>query len=76
MVILVSPLSTTRSSSTAEVTGFIHTVKQYLFLAPNRNAANAANAAALVFEACCEVFRLLISHVRVMFTVSLHLIAR
>ena len=71
MVVLVSPLSTIRSSSSAEATGFIHAVKQYLCLALSRNAASAVT---LVFEVCCEIFWLMISHVRVMLKVSLHLI--
>lgn len=66
MVVFVSPLSTIRSSSSAEATGFIHAVKQYLCLSLSRNAASAVG---LVFEVCCEIFWLIISHMRVMLKV-------
>jgi brefeldin A-inhibited guanine nucleotide-exchange protein len=67
MVVFVSPLSTIRSSSSAEATGLIHAVKQYLCLGLSRNAASAVG---LVFEVCCEIFWLMISHMRVMLKVS------
>lgn len=67
MVVFVSPLSTIRSSSSAEATGFIHAVKQYLCLSLSRNAASAVG---LVFEVCCEIFWLIISHMRVMLKVG------
>lgn len=68
MGVFVSPLSTIRSSSSAEATGFIHAVKQYLCLSLSRNAASAVG---LVFEVCCEIFWLIISHMRVMLKVDL-----
>lgn len=67
MSVFVSPLSTIRSSSSAEATGFIHAVKQYLCLSLSRNAASAVG---LVFEVCCEIFWLIISHMRVMLKVN------
>ncbi|KAG0137586.1 hypothetical protein HOY82DRAFT_582922 [Tuber indicum] len=63
MVVFVSPLSTIRSSSSAEATSFMHAMKQYLCLSLSRNAASAVG---LVFEVCCEIFSLMISHMRVM----------
>ncbi|PWW73326.1 Sec7-domain-containing protein [Tuber magnatum] len=63
MVVFVSPLSTIRSSSSAEATSFMHAMKQYLCLSLSRNAASAVG---LVFEVCCEIFWLTISHMRVM----------
>lgn len=71
MVVFVSPLSTIRSSSSAEATGFIHAVKQYLCLSLSRNAASAVG---LVFEVCCEIFWLIMSHMRVMLKVGLYVI--
>lgn len=68
MGVFVSPLSTIRSSSSAEATGFIHAVKQYMCLSLSRNAASAVG---LVFEVCCEIFWLIISHMRVMLKVYL-----
>ncbi|CAZ84577.1 unnamed protein product [Tuber melanosporum] len=62
-VVFVSPLSTIRSSSSAEATSFMHAMKQYLCLSLSRNAASAVG---LVFEVCCEIFWLMISHMRVM----------
>lgn len=66
MGVFVSPMSTIRSSSSAEATGFIHAVKQYMCLSLSRNAASAVG---LVFEVCCEIFWLIISHMRVMLKV-------
>lgn len=68
MTVFVSPLSTIRSSSSAEATGFIHAVKQYLCLSLSRNAASAVG---LVFEVCCEIFWLIISNMRVMLKVNI-----
>lgn len=67
MGVFVSPLSTIRSSSSAEATCFIHAVKQYMCLSLSRNAASAVG---LVFEVCCEIFWLIISHMRVMLKVD------
>lgn len=66
MNIFVSPLSTIKSSSGGEPTGFIHAVKQYLCLSLSRNAASAAGH---VFDVCCEIFWLIISNMRVMLKV-------
>ncbi|RPB14358.1 Sec7-domain-containing protein [Morchella conica CCBAS932] len=63
MIVFVSPLSTIRSSSSAEATGFVHAIKQYLCLSLSRNAASAVG---LVFEVCCEIFWLLVGSMRVM----------
>jgi len=68
MVVFVSPLSTIRSSSSAEATSFMHAMKQYLCLSLSRNAASAVG---LVFEVCCEIFWLMISHMRVMLKVNI-----
>jgi brefeldin A-inhibited guanine nucleotide-exchange protein len=64
--VFVSPLSTIRSSSGDEPTGFIHAVKQYLCLSLSRNAASAVGH---VFEVCCEIFWLILSNMRVMLKV-------
>ncbi|KAA8902089.1 hypothetical protein FN846DRAFT_780695 [Sphaerosporella brunnea] len=61
--VFVSPLSTIKSSSGGEPTGFIHAVKQYLCLSLSRNAASAVGH---VFEVCCEIFWLILSNMRVM----------
>ena len=66
MNVFVSPLSTIKSSSSGEPTGFIHAVKQYLCLSLSRNAASAA---AHVFDVCCEIFWLILSNMRVMLKV-------
>ncbi|TGZ85018.1 Sec7-domain-containing protein [Ascodesmis nigricans] len=63
MKVFVSPFSTIRSSSSGEATGFVHAIKQYLCLSLSRNAASAVSN---VFEVCCEIFWLLMKHMRVM----------
>ncbi|KAL7270795.1 guanine nucleotide exchange protein for ADP-robosylation factor [Rhizina undulata] len=63
MVVFTSPMSTIKSSTSGEATGFIHAIKQYLCLSLSRNAASAVP---LVFEVCCEIFWLVLSHARVM----------
>jgi brefeldin A-inhibited guanine nucleotide-exchange protein len=64
--VFVSPLSTIKSSSGDEPTGFIHAVKQYLCLSLSRNAASAVGH---VFEVCCEIFWLMLSNMRMMLKV-------
>ncbi|RPB21977.1 hypothetical protein L211DRAFT_886029 [Terfezia boudieri ATCC MYA-4762] len=63
MTVFTNPLVTIRSSSKNEPTRFIHAVKQYLCLSLSRNAASAAG---LVFEVCCEIFWLVLREMRVM----------
>lgn len=67
MTVFTNHLVTIRSSSKNEPTRFIHAVKQYLCLSLSRNAASAAG---LVFEVCCEIFWLVIREMRVMMKVS------
>lgn len=66
MPVFVSPLSTIKSSSGSEPTGFAHAVKQYLCLSLSRNAASAVGH---VFDVCCEIFWLIVSNMRVMLKV-------
>jgi len=66
MTVFSNPLVTIRSSSKNEPTRFIHAVKQYLCLSLSRNAASAAG---LVFEVCCEIFWLVLREMRVMMKV-------
>jgi len=68
MNVFVSPLSTIKSSSGGEPTGFIHAIKQYLCLSLSRNAASAVGH---VFDVCCEIFWLILSNLRVMLKVCL-----
>lgn len=66
MVVFTNPLVTLRSSSKTDPTRFINAVKQYLCLSLSRNAASAAG---LVFEVCCEIFWLVLREMRVMMKV-------
>ena len=66
ITVFTNPLVTIRSSSKNEPTRFIHAVKQYLCLSLSRNAASAAG---LVFEVCCEIFWLVLREMRVMMKV-------
>lgn len=68
MKVFISPLSTIRSSSTGEATGFVHAIKQYLCLSLSRNAASAVSH---VFEVCCEIFWLLMKNMRVVLKVRI-----
>ena len=68
MTVFVSPLSTIKSSSVSEPTGFAHAIKQYLCLSLGRNAASAVGH---VFDVCCEIFWLIVSDMRVVLKVCL-----
>jgi len=68
MTVLVSPFSTIRSSNSAEASSFMHAMEESLCLSLSRNAASAVG---LVFEVCCEIFLLMICHMRVMLKVNI-----
>ncbi|KAI9668898.1 MAG: guanine nucleotide exchange protein for ADP-robosylation factor [Caeruleum heppii] len=61
IIVFTSPLVTIRSSSSSEATTFVHAVKQYLCLSLSRNGASSVNR---VFEVSCEIFWLMLKHMR------------
>ncbi|KAF1811579.1 protein transport protein sec72 [Eremomyces bilateralis CBS 781.70] len=62
-LVVTSPLSTIKSSSTDEPTSFVQAIKQYLCLSLSRNGASSVNR---VFEVSVEIFWLMVKHLRVM----------
>ncbi|GAB7356221.1 hypothetical protein MBLNU459_g7042t1 [Dothideomycetes sp. NU459] len=62
-VVFTSPFATIRSSSNNEPTNFTQAIKQYLCLSLSRNGASSVNK---VFEVSCEIFWLMVRHLRVM----------
>ncbi|KAI5821112.1 hypothetical protein BZA77DRAFT_238616 [Pyronema omphalodes] len=73
MSIFVSPYATIKSSSGSEPTGFVHAIKQYLCLTLSRNAASAVPH---VFDVCCEIFWLILAHMRVMLKQEIEVLMR
>ncbi|KAF2089522.1 hypothetical protein K490DRAFT_63660 [Saccharata proteae CBS 121410] len=63
VAVFVSPYATIRSSTTAEPTTFVQAIKQYLCLSLSRNGASSLKQ---VFEVSCEIFWLMVKHLRVM----------
>jgi len=61
--IFTSPYATIRSSNNNEPTTFINATKQYLCLSLSRNGSSSNNR---VFEVGCEIFSLMLQHLRVM----------
>ncbi|KAL2352495.1 hypothetical protein BJ546DRAFT_987899 [Cryomyces antarcticus] len=59
--VFVSPFATIRSSNTAEPTTFVQAIKQYLCLSMSRNGASSVTR---VFEVSCEIFWLMLKHLR------------
>ena len=59
--VFTSPLATIRSSNSSEPTSFVHAVKQYLCLSLSRNGASSVNR---VFEVSCDIFWLMLRHMR------------
>ncbi|KAI9830587.1 MAG: guanine nucleotide exchange protein for ADP-robosylation factor [Phylliscum demangeonii] len=68
MAVFISPLATIRSSSNDEPSTFLHATKQYLCLSLSRNGASSVNR---VFEVGCEIFWLMLKHLRVMLKADL-----
>ncbi|KAI9805094.1 MAG: hypothetical protein M1825_000928 [Sarcosagium campestre] len=62
MIIFTSPLATIRSSTSNEPSSFVQAIKQYLCLSLSRNGASSVNR---VFEVSCEIFWLMLKHLRV-----------
>ncbi|KAI9681581.1 MAG: guanine nucleotide exchange protein for ADP-robosylation factor [Trizodia sp. TS-e1964] len=63
IVVFTSPFATIRSSSSNEPTSIVHAIKQYLCLSLSRNGASSVSR---VFEVSCEIFWLMLKHMRVM----------
>ncbi|KAF2837167.1 hypothetical protein M501DRAFT_978130 [Patellaria atrata CBS 101060] len=63
VAVFVSPLATIKSSSNAEPTTFVQAIKQFLCLSLSRNGASSVTR---VFEVSCEIFYLMVKHLRVM----------
>lgn len=61
MIVFKSPDVIIRSSASSEETLFIHAIKQYLCLCLSRNAANPTPA---VFEVSCDIFWMILLHLR------------
>ncbi|PNS16953.1 Protein transport protein sec72 [Sphaceloma murrayae] len=61
-IIFTSPYATIRSSNNNEPTSFTQAVKQYLCLSLSRNGSSSNNR---VFEVSCEIFSLMVQHLRV-----------
>ncbi|KAF2154288.1 hypothetical protein K461DRAFT_224337 [Myriangium duriaei CBS 260.36] len=61
-IVFTSPYATIRSSSSNEPTTFTHAIKQYLCLSLSRNGSSSNNR---VFEVSCEIFSLMIQHLRI-----------
>lgn len=66
MIVFTSPLATIRGSSNDEPSSFLHATKQYLCLSLSRNGASSVSR---VFEVSCEIFWLMLKHMRVMLKV-------
>ncbi|TKX24091.1 protein transport protein SEC7 [Elsinoe australis] len=62
-IIFTSPHATIRSSNNNEPTTFTQAIKQYLCLSLSRNGSSSSNR---VFEVSCEIFSLMVQHLRVM----------
>ncbi|KAI2082552.1 guanine nucleotide exchange protein for ADP-robosylation factor [Ophidiomyces ophidiicola] len=64
VAIFISPLATIKSSSTTnEVMTLLPAIRPHLCLSLSRNGASAVPR---VFEVCCEIFWLMLKHMRVM----------
>ncbi|KAI9819319.1 MAG: guanine nucleotide exchange protein for ADP-robosylation factor [Thelocarpon impressellum] len=61
IAVFTSPLATIKSSNSSEPTSFVHAIKQYLCLSLSRNGASSVNR---VFEVSCEIFWLILKHMR------------
>ncbi|KAF1992505.1 hypothetical protein K402DRAFT_366761 [Aulographum hederae CBS 113979] len=61
--VFASPLATIRNSATDEPTSFVQAIKQYLCLSLSRNGASSLSH---VFEVSCEIFWLMLKHLRMM----------
>ena len=66
IIVFTSPVSTIRSSTSNEPTSFVQAIKQYLCLSLSRNGASSVNR---VFEVSCEIFWLMLKHLRNMLKV-------
>lgn len=67
VLVFTSPLCTITNSKSNEPTGFLQAVKFYLCLSITRNGASSVDK---VFEVCCEIFWLMLRHMRAPFKVS------
>ncbi|KAI9833940.1 MAG: hypothetical protein M1819_003449 [Sarea resinae] len=63
IIVFTSPLATIRSSSSSDPTSFVQAIKQYLCLSLSRNGGSSVSR---VFEVSCEIFWLMLKHLRVM----------
>jgi brefeldin A-inhibited guanine nucleotide-exchange protein len=68
ILVFTSPLCTITNSKSNEPTGFLQAVKFYLCLSITRNGASSVDR---VFEVCCEVFWLMLKHMRAPFKAGL-----
>jgi len=66
VLVFTSPLCTITNSKSNEPTGFLQAVKFYLCLSITRNGASSVDK---VFEVCCEIFWLMLRHMRAPFKV-------
>ncbi|TQS37726.1 hypothetical protein Golomagni_01789 [Golovinomyces magnicellulatus] len=64
MVVFTSPLCTITNIKSNETTGFLQAIKFYLCLSITRNGACSVDR---VFEVCCEIFWLMMKHMRASF---------
>ncbi|KAI6713481.1 hypothetical protein JHW43_003959 [Diplocarpon mali] len=64
MLVFTSPLCTITNSKSNEPTGFLQAIKFYLCLSITRNGASSVDR---VFEVCCEIFWLMLKHMRAPF---------
>jgi brefeldin A-inhibited guanine nucleotide-exchange protein len=67
ILVFTSPLCTIRNSKSNEPTGFLQAIKFYLCLSVTRNGASSQDR---VFEVTCEIFWLMLKHMRGPFKVS------
>jgi brefeldin A-inhibited guanine nucleotide-exchange protein len=67
ILVFTSSLCTITNSKSNEPTGFLQAVKFYLCLSITRNGASSVDR---VFEVCCEIFWLMLKHMRAPFKVS------
>ncbi|KZF23347.1 transport protein sec71 [Xylona heveae TC161] len=63
VIVFTSPLATIRSSAASDPTSFVQAIKQYLCLSLSRNGGSSVIR---VFEVGCEIFWLMLKHMRVM----------
>lgn len=70
VAVFTSPLLTIRqSSNSADAMTLLQAVRPHLCLSLSRNGSSSVPR---VFEVCCEIFWLMLKHMRVMMKVSLH----